>query len=207
MILHIVRHGETVWHHENRYAGISDVKLTELGVEQATKLVTWATAAHLDAIVTSDLSRAIITAAPSAEACNLKPIVDPRFREVNFGSGEGMTKSEMQSEFPEEYSAFAGAPAEVALPNGERGVDAVTRAFEALKDIAECEELERVLVVAHSTLGRLLICALTGIPMNNYRKVFPGVKNGAVTTLEIPRVSSIAELYGSASLLEFNRPI
>ena len=39
----LVRHGETVWHAENRYAGVSDVALTPRGaIEQAGQLAAWA---------------------------------------------------------------------------------------------------------------------------------------------------------------------
>jgi probable phosphoglycerate mutase len=207
MIFHIVRHGETVWHDENRYAGVSDIELTPLGVQQALNLVSWAQTARLDAIISSDLSRSIKTASPSAEACGLDLIVEPRFREVNFGSGEGMTKSEMESQFPIEYLAFVSKPADVPLPHGESGGKAVARALEALDDLLGAQELKNVLLVSHSTLSRLLICALTGIPLNNYRNIFPKMINGAVTTLEVRKMSAISELFGSASLLEFNRPI
>jgi probable phosphoglycerate mutase len=207
MILHLVRHGETVWHQENRYAGVSDIDLTPLGVEQALTLAGWARTARLDAIVSSDLSRSIKTATPSAKACDLELLIEPRFREVNFGLGEGMTKSEMESDFLEEYLSFIREPADVPLTNGEIGSKAVARAAEALNDLLEAQELKRVLLVSHATLSRLLICALTGIPLNNYRRVLPEMINAAVTTLNVPKVSAVSEIFGSASLLEFNRPI
>ena len=43
--LYVVRHGETEWHAENRYAGVSDVGLTETGREQAERLGRWAAGA------------------------------------------------------------------------------------------------------------------------------------------------------------------
>ncbi|MFD0853182.1 phosphoglycerate mutase family protein, partial [Actinomadura adrarensis] len=42
--LYLVRHGQTEWHAENRYAGISDVALTETGRDQAERLGRWAAA-------------------------------------------------------------------------------------------------------------------------------------------------------------------
>ena len=38
----LVRHGQTVWHEGNRYAGSSDVPLTDVGHEQAQALARWA---------------------------------------------------------------------------------------------------------------------------------------------------------------------
>jgi broad specificity phosphatase PhoE len=207
MKLHIVRHGETVWHAENRYAGSSDIELTALGREQADRLSRWAPTAGLDAIVSSDLSRAIHTALPSAEACGLELTVDPRFCEVHFGRGEGMTSAEMRVTFPATYQAFLDHPADSPLPEGESGTDAIERALNGLFEITTRKKSHTVLLVAHSTLGRLLLCTLTGIPTNNYRRVLTQMRNGAITTLEIPDVASPDALRGKASLLEYNLPV
>lgn len=204
MILYLVRHGETEWHAENRYAGISDVALTPLGMEQGKLLADWAVSADLDLIVSSDLSRAVKTAEPSIQRTKLPHKIDSRFREVNFGAGEGLTSAEMDLEFPEARAAFISAPAENALPNGERGVDAVARSFEALYELVASEIADRVLLVAHSTLGRLMLCALTGLPLNDYRTKFPKMVNGAVTTVEISKVSEPAQLFGGGKLISLN---
>ncbi|MTA06893.1 MAG: histidine phosphatase family protein, partial [Actinobacteria bacterium] len=100
MILYLARHGETEWHEENRYAGITDVALTPKGVEQGIRLAEWAAKEDINLIVSSDLSRAIITAIPSVQATNVEHKIDRRFREVDFGLGEGLTSNEMQIKFP-----------------------------------------------------------------------------------------------------------
>ena len=206
MKLHIVRHGETIWHAENRYAGSSNIDLTDLGLEQAQRLAAWAPTAGLDAIFSSDLSRTIHTALPSADACGIELTVDARFREVHFGRGEGMTSAEMRSAFPKPYQAFLDRPADTPLPEGESGTDAIERALEGLFAMTKKGKFATVLLVAHSTLGRLLLCALTGIPANSYRRVLTQMHNGAITTLDIPDVATPAELRGNASLLEYNLP-
>jgi probable phosphoglycerate mutase len=205
MILYLVRHGETEWHAENRYAGITDVALTSTGIKQGVKLAEWAATEDISLIISSDLSRAIITAMPSVQATSVEHKIDPRFREVDFGLGEGLTSEEMQSRFPEARDAFINAPADSALPNGERGVDAVNRAFEALYELVSSKHAEKVLLVAHSTLGRLMLCALTNIDLNSYRTEFPKILNGAVTTIEIANVTQPSELYGAGKLIELNK--
>ena len=49
----------------------------------------------------------------------------------------------------------------------------------------------RVLVVAHDTFIRLVLCGFLGIPLGSYRTVFPAVRNGALTELGVdgPTVS------------------
>ncbi len=48
-----------------------------------------------------------------------------------------------------------------------------------------------MLVVAHDTFIRLVLCGFLGIPLGSYRTVFPAVRNGALTELGVngPTVS------------------
>lgn len=206
-----VRHGETVWHAENRYAGSTDVGLTELGLRQAAQLGEWARAARLDAVVTSDLDRSIRTAAPAVESTGLAPIVEPRLREVDFGAGEGHTKSEMRERFPEAVQRFHRWPAESPLPDGERGNAAVERAGAAVRQLLAGFPDGRILVVGHATLHRLLLCRLLDIDPNRYRTLFPQLRNVARSTLRFTAdaedPSHTGDAFDSVALLEFNVPL
>src|SRR5437660_8217709 len=95
--LTLVRHGETEWHAENRYAGRTDVGLTQKGLLQAEQLAQWSRTAGLHAIWSSSLSRALRTAEPSARATGLAVQIDSRLVELDFGDAEGMTSQEMAS--------------------------------------------------------------------------------------------------------------
>ena len=195
----LTRHGETVWHAENRYAGSSDVRLTRAGQQQAFDLATWAATARLSAIYSSTLSRAKDTAAPSTATTRLPLRTDARLCEVDFGRGEGLTRQEMASAFPDALTTFLKAPARYPLPGGESGVDAIARAMPALNEILEKHDGGRVLVVIHSTLLRLLIATAIGIDPDRYRRVFPTVGNCALNTLRFDK--------GGVALLGFNVPV
>lgn len=195
----LVRHGETTWHAENRYAGRTDVPLTARGHEQAERLGDWAASASLDAVWCSPLRRAHETAEAAASASGLEPRVDPRLCELHFGRGEGLTTLEMQREFPEALDAFQADPVEHHLPDGEHPRDAVARGTEALQDIAREHPAGRVLVVAHTTLIRLTLCRLIGVPLAEYRRLFPFVRNAAITEIQLAN--------GHASVLQFNAPL
>ncbi|UKY53949.1 histidine phosphatase family protein [Streptomyces inhibens] len=194
----LVRHGETVWHAENRYAGRTDVPLTDHGREQAAILATWAATAALTAVWSSPLSRARLTAAPAADACGLTPRIDERLYELDFGQGEGLTRDEMRRRFPEQLAAFLADPVAHHLPDGEDPRHAAERAADCLADIAREQPHGRVLLVAHSTLVRVLLCHLLGIPLGDYRRVLPQLYNGALTEIRIE--------HGQTALLSFNAP-
>ncbi|GAA4735549.1 histidine phosphatase family protein [Actinomycetospora chibensis] len=181
----LVRHGETVWHVDNRYAGRSDVELTERGHDQAAQLARWAADAGLDAVLTSPLRRARETAVPAAEAAGTTCRVDPRLVEVDFGTGDGLTRDEMRKAFPDALEAFVARPASHPLPHGEAGEAAVARALPVLREAAEQHPGGRVLVVAHQSLLRLLLCELLEIPLDRYRTVFPRLESAARTVVRL----------------------
>ncbi|RDG39624.1 histidine phosphatase family protein [Streptomyces corynorhini] len=196
--LFLARHGETVWHEENRYAGVSDIALTPRGAEQAQDLGAWAAGAGLDAIVTSPLSRARRTAAPAVLATGLAARVESDLAELGFGLAEGKTLGEMRRTHPERCAAFLRDPAAHPLPGGEDPGAAATRGTAALLREAERHPGGRVLVVAHSTLFRLVLCRLLSIPPGEYRRVFPRPLNCAVTEVRVAG--------GRASLMSYNVP-
>lgn len=79
----LVRHGETIWHADNRYAGVTEVELSPHGLEQAAQLASWVSSAELCAVWSSPLSRALKTATPCADRAGLPLRVDARLRELD----------------------------------------------------------------------------------------------------------------------------
>lgn len=194
----LARHGQTVWHTENRYAGISDVALTDTGVAQARALGRWAEAHPVDAVWTSPLSRAVLTAAPACRALHLTPHTEPALRECDFGVVEGRTLAEFETEDPEAAEAFRSDPVTHPFPGAEDPAEAAARGTAALRRIAAAHSAERVLVVAHNTLFRLVLCRALGIPLGEYRRVFPRLRNAAVSELRVRD--------GAFALLSLNVP-
>lgn len=197
----LVRHGETVWHSDNRYAGSTNVNLTPTGILQSERLAAWARHAGISAVWSSPLSRARMTAQPAANILNLPLQLDKRLAELDFGRCEGLTDAEMKAQFPAERAAFKRNPVIHHLPGGEDPVLAAQRATAALVDIAAASPGGRILVVAHNTLIRLVLCKLLEIPLSRYRTVFPQLMNGTLTELSL----STSPL--NAALLSFNAPL
>ncbi|ACU96375.1 histidine phosphatase family protein [Saccharomonospora viridis] len=195
----LVRHGETIWHHDNRYTGRSDVPLTERGHRQAEAFARWAATSPPHALWVSPLSRARDTAAPIAKATGLSMRIDERLVELDFGRGEGLTGAEMDEAFPEARRAFVADPVANHLPGGEDPVHAAERMAACAADIVREHPNETVLVVGHSTAHRLLLCRLLGLPLSSYRRVFPVFRNCAVTTVRWNGTDP-------AALIEYNVP-
>lgn len=193
----LVRHGETEWHAENRYAGTSEVGLTERGRRQAEGLAAYLISAgeQVTALYRSPQGRARVTAEPSARALGLEPVVLDELREVHFGIAEGKVLSELD---PQVVATFRADPVAGAFPGAEPTAEAARRGAAALRDIAKREDGGRVLVVAHNTLIRVTLCELLGIPVRDYRRVFPRLENAAITEIGIDG--------DATSLRRFNLP-
>lgn len=207
-VVHLARHGQTVWHAENRYAGVSDVPLTPRGREQAGALASWADATPLALVASSALERAVATAAEVAAVAGLPHRIEPALREVDFGRAEGRTRAEMRRAFPGALDAFLASPASSPLPDGEPGAAAADRFLTALLAVvAEVPPDEAVLVVAHTTVLRLALCTVLGLPLDEYRRRFPELGNATVTTLRLPETEAVEGLRGTGALLRFNADV
>ena len=195
------RHGQTVWHRENRYAGVSDIDLTETGRQQAEGLADWARVARPEAIVCSPVRRAVETARPAADALGLQPCLEDDLREVSFGVAEGRTMAEMHADDHEMVERFRADPVSNPFPGADSLSQAAQRGADALVRVAARHPGQTVLVVAHNTLLRLTLCSLLGIEVRSYRSVFPRLDNGTLTTLRLAPGET------TASLLSFNVPL
>ncbi|KHK96087.1 hypothetical protein LK09_17300 [Microbacterium mangrovi] len=182
----LARHGETLWHADHRYAGVSDVGLTRHGLGQAAALGAWAADAHLNAIVSSPLSRARRSAAPAVETTGLPLRIEDRLTEIDFGVGEGLTPDELAARYPADWAAFRASPASVPLPGGEAGRDGIARALPVFDDLHTEMPDGRILIVAHATLLRLVLCELAGIDADGYRDLLPVLGNCTITTIAYP---------------------
>ena len=130
----LVRHGETDWNAERRWQGHADVPLNDRGREQARALAEQLAGEQIDAIYTSDLSRARVTADAVGTRLGVEVVTDPDLREIDVGAIEGLTA--------EEAKAFEGWQGEPIEAHAERVLRAVQR-------IAERHPDGRVLVVTH----------------------------------------------------------
>src|SRR6185437_10022825 len=133
----LVRHGQTLWNKELRYNGETDTELTPLGQRQAAALTGRLTHQHLDAVITSDLRRARLTATPTAAQHGLAPLADARWREMRFGAAEGLRWREVVERFPAAARAWAENRPDAAMPDGESLLDVAARLRPALAELAE----------------------------------------------------------------------
>jgi alpha-ribazole phosphatase len=173
MEIYLVRHGETVWNREGKYYGHSDISLSEEGYRQAKTVGDSLKKIKFDAVYSSPLKRALLTADEIVDETALPDIVqtDSRLMEQNFGRFEGKTYGELKKEAPEELAAWNEDWQNYVLPEGESFVQVRKRVdsfADFLWQLASEGKKKRILITAHKgTFGHLLP-SLLSMPLSGY---------------------------------------
>lgn len=165
----MVRHGDTVLSAEDRFAGVTDVELSEKGREEARRLAERLRGEKITAVYASPLGRTVETARIIAEPHNLEVQPCDGFREISHGHWEGMKRHEVEEKFPEEMAEWEKDPYTFAPVGGESGLAVTARALPALIDLVRRHPGERILIVSHKATIRLLLSSLLGFDPRRYR--------------------------------------
>ena len=153
----LVRHGQSEWNAAGRWQGQQDPPLSDLGRRQAR--VAAGALGSVDAVFASDLQRASETAAIIATELGVLPIViDPDLKERSAGEWEGLTRAEIERDWPgyldppaDEHAGF-GPSVERRPPSWEPDASVLARAMAGLDRIHDAVGEGDVLAVTHGGL-------------------------------------------------------
>lgn len=166
----LARHGETIWNHTGLLQGATDIPLSDAGRVQAIQLAQRFAQTPLDAIYSSDLLRAMLTAQVIANSHTLAVTGDARLRQSSKGLWEGLTWEQIAARFPAEHTAYYADPVQHTPPNGEPFAQIVARITALLDDLARSHPGdETVLLVGHGQVLRMLICIALGLDPARFR--------------------------------------
>ncbi|HEY3203073.1 MAG TPA: histidine phosphatase family protein [Thermoanaerobaculia bacterium] len=165
----LVRHGATELSAEDRFAGETDVALSDVGRSQLEKLARRLAGEPIAAVYASPLGRTMETARILAEPHGRR--VEPKdgLREVSHGRWEGKTRAEVETLYPEEYARWEADPYSFSPSGGETGLAVTARALPVLLEIVAAHRGERVFIASHKATIRLLIGSLLGFDLRRYR--------------------------------------
>ena len=186
MRLFLIRHGETPWTVEGRYQGTTDVPLNARGLGQAKDVARALRPEQINFLYTSPLRRARETAHELTRPLRLKPAVDPRLAELNFGKWEGANFRQLAERNGSLFRKWRQG--KLRRPPGGESVDSLARRTNGfLKELIHRFEDQTVAVVCH------------GGPIKMF--LFRILKAGSASILSF-RIDS-----GSISLIEGNRDL
>eukprot|EP00043_Microstomoeca_roanoka_P011344 m.107031 g.107031 ORF g.107031 m.107031 type:complete len:233 (-) comp15171_c0_seq2:2480-3178(-) len=165
----LVRHGATVLTAEDRFAGSTDVLLSENGERQAQCLRDRLASVPIAAVYASPMKRTVKTAGIIAEPHGLELVLEPGLREISHGHWEEKTRAEVEAEYPGEYVSWDADPFTYAPPEGESGLQVLSRALPPIREIVERHAGQTVLIVSHKATIRLIIGSFLGFDLRRYR--------------------------------------
>jgi broad specificity phosphatase PhoE len=165
----MVRHGATVVSAEDRFAGTTDVKLSDEGREQTRRLAERLSQEKIAAVYASPLSRTVETAQILAAPHDLEVQTRDGLREISHGHWEQMTRREVEEKFPDEAAEWEKDPYTFAPKGGESGLAVTARALPALIDLVREHPGENILLASHKATIRLLLSSLLGFDPRRYR--------------------------------------
>ncbi len=155
------RHGETDWNRERRWQGHVDTPLNDLGRTQALALIDPLKSLGIEAIFSSDLSRALETAQIANRDMKLPLAVSEGLRECNLGEAEGKLFTEVIEKWGEEsltrWNSFIGL--EFGYPGGETKRQTQKRVLESVKSFLESNSYKRIAVSTHGMAIRTVLSA------------------------------------------------
>ncbi|NOT44532.1 MAG: histidine phosphatase family protein [Acidobacteria bacterium] len=160
----VARHGRSVWNKSKRVSGQANPPLADEGHAQATRMAEALADESLHAVYSSDLDRAIQTAAPTAERFALRVQPSAALREQHFGIAEGQQRDDPESEIGRLWQARLLDREHFRMPGGgESYVEMETRVLEWLRPTLAAHRGENVLVIGHRNSTRVLLGALLGL--------------------------------------------
>lgn len=168
-----IRHGETAWNHEGRLQGWQDIELNTTGREQAAQLA--ARMATVDptfeALYSSDLQRAHITAEPISAELGLRIRTEPGLRERGFGVLEGLDLARIDELAPEAAAARKSRDPLRPIEGGESLGQFQARVISTINDLAQRHVNEHILAVTHGGVLDIIWRHASGVPLDGPRPV------------------------------------
>lgn len=165
----LLRHGETEWNAQDRLQGHMNSSLSREGLRQADALAERLATLPFQALYSSDLDRAVETAARIAARTGHALQPDARLRERALGILEGLTRMEARQRYPDVFAAYTEGGADYVVPKGESASQRLRLALQCLEELGARHPEARVVVVTHGGLLSGLLRHCLGIPPSTPR--------------------------------------
>jgi broad specificity phosphatase PhoE len=155
----LIRHGETEGNSAVRFYGATDVTLSDQGRVQMRAAARALPDDAIDLVVASPLSRAWEGARIVWPRGPI--LLEPGFREVDFGRWEGLTAEEIEQLDPPLHRAWRAGTPGFEYPEGERRASFRARVEQGLERMLG-RGASSMLVVAHKGVIRTIVERLCG---------------------------------------------
>lgn len=202
----LIRHGETDWNKEGVFRGLNDVRLNATGIMQADATAEALAGTVFDAIYSSPLKRALVTAKRIAKPHEIDVRTSDDLMDINFGLWQGKTEKEVEERWPGMLKTWRERPGKAKFPAGESTKKAWKRVNSALREILFTHGTGTVVIVSH----RVPIKMMTAYLLEKDRHALNEIKHDpcAISVFEVEsrRQFRAVRLNDSSHLARLNLP-
>lgn len=179
--VYLIRHGEISQARPRRFIGRQDLPLTDKGREQMARLAEYLATRSIARMLTSPLARCVESAAILCTRLRLDGFEEaPGLCEIGLGAWEDLTVDQVRRDFPGDFEARGRDLTGFRPPGGESFADLLGRAWPVFQSVAT-EKDERVAIVAHAGVNRVLLCHILEMELGNLFRL--GQDYGCVNTV------------------------
>jgi len=172
--LYILRHGETEFNAQNRYAGTLDIELSEKGIEQSRKAAATLAAIPIDIIYSSSKKRAYRTAQIINEHISKPLYKSGLLIERNLGVYEGLTRKEAKEKYPGLWERNVLYDERSTEHGGESVLDVKKRAQKVMDEIVGKYPGKNILLVTHGYISRMINFVILNLSEDETNKFLLG---------------------------------
>ncbi|MBR4472781.1 MAG: GNAT family N-acetyltransferase [Oscillospiraceae bacterium] len=180
--IYLIRHTQTEGNRFRMVQGFWDGEVSRQGFRQIEALARRFAEIPVDAVYSSDLTRAMLTAEAAARRDRLPIRTNKALRELNAGPWEQQFFGNVAYEDPALTDRFIYDAENWSLEGAETFQQVRTRALRALEEIARENDGKTVAVVSHGATIRCMLSGITGIPLSDVEHL-PIFRNTAVSKL------------------------
>lgn len=160
-VIDLIRHGEPEG--GQMFRGSQDDPLSTKGWQQMESAVS--TDDCWDAIVSSPMTRCRLFAEKLAEKRGIPLHIEDDLREIGFGAWEGLTAEQVQQQYGDHLNRFWQDSINFIPPGGEPVPDFYQRVIRGFNRWQEKLAGQRILVVCHGGVIRMVLAEVLGIPL------------------------------------------
>ena len=181
-----MRHAETTQNSSDCFigSGSPDVELSQTGLSQCEEVAEYfrRIGVSFDTIFCSEMKRSRQTAMEISMKCGGMVVAKKELNEFDYGDWEGMARQDIIQKYPNEYHSYCSCNDGSFCPPGG------TETFNEVKERVGCflgelmvskiASRNKVLVVTHKTVGRILYQTMSNGTIGNFRDI--PMKNASV---------------------------
>ncbi|OGS43283.1 MAG: hypothetical protein A3K76_06800 [Euryarchaeota archaeon RBG_13_57_23] len=167
----LVRHGVTDWNDGGIFRGHEDVRLNAIGIAQADATAGVLKDRVFEAVYSSPLKRAFVTARRIALPHEIEVREHDGFLDVNFGAWQGLKESTVKEKYAATYDKWLKSPAKVKFPSGENMKRAWKRVNSALRELLMVHGTGTVVIVTHRIPLKFMTTYLLSESPDDFYKV------------------------------------